>query len=175
MIRTLQRHGLFTLLPWKNNKLYTDKYPLIVALRARSDSESWKNSYDPCSIVCAYDDHETQHDIFQSEQIPKVYACLQMPTAKFRNRLGVFWKFQNQTKTIFIKNVWYSKEPKGFQRNHKGKNVPKENQAEPRQHQKFNPKGAKEQKNHSKSSFFFPLSFFLQHSKNCHGALVGIT
>ena len=40
---------------------------------------------------------------FQSEQIPWAYACLQMPTAKFRNRLGVFWKFQNQTKTIFIK------------------------------------------------------------------------
>jgi len=30
--------------------------------------------------------------------------------------------------------------------------VPKENQAEPRQHQKLNPKGAKEQENHAKEA-----------------------
>ena len=77
-------------------------------------------------------------------------------------------------KQSLLKNVWYSKEQKDSKGTTKEQNVPKENQAEPRQHQKFNPKGAKEQENHSKSSFF-PMKFFLQNYKNGHGALVGIT
>jgi hypothetical protein len=33
---------------------------------------------------------------------PRADSCLQVPTAKFRNRLGGFWNYQNQTKTFFF-------------------------------------------------------------------------
>ena len=40
--------------------------------------------------------------IFSLEsKYPMSYSCIQMPTAKFRNRLKVSSKFQKQTKTIF--------------------------------------------------------------------------
>ena len=112
---------------------------------------------------------------FQSEQIPWAYSCLQMPTAKFRNRLGVFWKFQNQTKTIFIKKCLIFE---GAKRIPKEATKNKGCQTEPswaKEFQKINQKGAKDQENHQKSCLFFFIKFFLQNCKNGHGALVGIT
>ena len=43
-----------------------------------------KNSCDPCSIVCAYDDHEKQHDIFNLNKFHErilAFKCLRQSSA----------------------------------------------------------------------------------------------
>ena len=88
---------------------------------------------------------------FQSRQPPWAYSCLQVPTAKFRNRLGGFWKCQKSNKNKKNEEVWHSKRQKGAKGSHKGvKGCQKE---------------AKDEEHHQKSylgafEVFFLFSFF---------------
>ena len=70
-----------------------------------------------------------------------------MPTAKFRNRLGVFESSKIKQKQSLLKMFDIRRNQKDSKGTTKEQNAPKESQAEPRKIHKFNQKGARQKNN----------------------------